>query len=321
MSIKLSRQYEMTIYPTQYVDRGTSGQFGQPITFSPVSGEAIQIKNPFTLIMNIRREAMSAINSATFQIYNLSQNTRNQLYRDKFSWRGLKRVTLKAGYASQGPLPIVFDGTAYSINSYRTQGTTNFITEIEAFDWDFPVRNALTSQSLSGKVKKQQIIDQLIKDIVSMGTPDHHMNRGYIHQYTNEELYYPVISEKSWDRLRTETENLCTIDNGNIHVLADNEYIPGANFTINSNSGLLGAPKRSETYVEVEMLFEPSLIVNQKVTLASVSQTKFNGDFKIYGINHTGIISDAVNGKCQTKLSLQSLQKNAQLMGVTNSLV
>lgn len=319
MSIKFNRQFEMTIYPTQYVEWG-NGQFAQPIKFSPTNETAVQIKNPFTLVMNIRREIMSTINSATFQIYNLSQDIRNQVYRDKYSWWGLKRVTLKAGYASQGPLPVVFDGNAYSITSYRAQGTTNYITEIEAYDWDFPVRSALTSQSYDKPVKTQQIIDQLIKDIINMGTSEHHMNRGYIRQFEGEQRG-TVISGKSWERLTTETKNLCFIDNGNIHVLADNEYIPGSELVVNAESGLLGAPKRSETSVLAEILFEPSLIMGQKVTLSTISQNKFNGDYKVYGINHTGIISDAVSGKCQTNLSLYSLQKNAQLMGNNPSLV
>lgn len=317
--IKFDRQFEMIIYPTQYVDWG-QGQFGQPVTFSQAQETAVEITNPFTLVMNIRRECMSTINSATFQIYNLSQTVRNQIYRDKFSWQGLKRVTLKAGYASQGPLPIVFDGNAMSITSYRAQGTTNFITEIEAFDWDFPIRSAITSQSFDKPIRTQQVIDQLIKDIVNMGTPEHHMNRGYVRQFEGTQRG-TCISERSWDRLRTETSNLCFIDNGNIHVLADNEYIPGSELTINAASGLLGSPKRAETTVLAEILFEPSLIVGQKVTLSTVSQNKFNGDYKIYGINHVGIISDAVGGKCQTNLSLFSLQKNAQLMNMSQSLV
>lgn len=322
MRIKLGRQFELTIYPPRYLQTGSDGS----ISFTPEIGETVIIKNPFTLIFNIKRKAMASVNTGNFQIYNLSQTNRNQLYKDYTNLLCFRRMTLRAGYASQGILPVIFDGNIKWCTSYRGQGQTNFVTEIEAFDWSFPVTNAHTTQSFSGTVPKQKIVDQLIKDLMAMGPSNHHLNRGYIHNYVDENSqpltqYNRSLSGYTWDLLKDETESACFIDNGSLNILAGDDCFQGSFPQISSATGLLGTPKRSETWVLVEILFEPSLAVGQKISLLTVSQQMFNGDYKIYGINHFGTISDAVGGKCQSNISLFSFQKNAQLIQQSQSLV
>src|ERR1019366_6298330 len=67
----------------------------------------VVIKNPFTLTFNIKREALAVANTGTFQIYNLAETTRNQLFKDQTNMFNMRRMTLRAGYSN--PLPIVFD--------------------------------------------------------------------------------------------------------------------------------------------------------------------------------------------------------------------
>lgn len=322
MSVKFRRLYKMTVYPPQYLQTAPD----KAISFTQSSGQTIEIENPFTLVFNIKRRAMASVNTANFQIYNLSQTTRNQLYKDYTNLLCLRRVTLRAGYESLGPLPIIFDGNIKWCTSYRNQGQTNFITEMEAFDWSFPVVNAHTTCSFSGSVRKQEVVDKLIKDLTAMGTDEHHVSRGFVHQYNDESnrpltQYNRSLSGYSWDLLKDETQDSCFIDNGIINILDNDDCFAGSFNQISAETGLLGSPKRSETYVNAEMLFEPSLVVGQKVSLLTTSQKMFNGDYKIYGINHFGMISDAVSGKCQSNVSLFSFKKNAQLIQQTQSLV
>lgn len=318
MSIKLQREFQMTVYPLQYVQGGTQ-PFGQPVTFTTPVQKTITIQNPFTIIFNISRAQMAAQNSGNFQIYNLNPTTRNQLYKDFYSRGGFMRMTLAAGYFSQGSLPIIFDGAIHTCSSYRKQGNVNFITEMDADNWSFPTYNAHTSQNYNTVVPKQKVVDQLVKDVCAMGPPGGQLSRGYIYQYVGQQQYYPVISENSWNRLRTETDGACFIDNGFVHVLGNNQYIPGNNFTISAATGLLGSPKRYQNLVTVEIMFEPSLQLGQKVTLDSISNTTLNGDYIIQNINHAGIISDTIGGKLQTTLGLFNLQKNATLATINAS--
>lgn len=321
---KFGRRYELTIYPVQYLQTSPS-KFGDVFSFITTgNAEIIKITNPFTLIFNIRRKALSSSNTASFKIYNLNENTRNQLYKDYTNLLALRHMTLRAGYSD--PLPIIFDGNIKWCTSSRGQGETNFITEIEAFDWTFPVVNSHTSRSFPGEVRKQQVVDQLVKDITSMGPEKHRVTRGHIRQYVDENNnpiveYDRVLSGYSWHLLKEETDNACFIDNGQLHILNEDDYFDGSLTEISSETGLLGAPKRSETFVMAEMVFEPTLVVGQQVTLKTSSQKMFNGQYKIIGINHMGVISDAVSGKCQTMVSLFNYKKNAELVGQIPSLV
>lgn len=339
MTIKLQRQFQMTIYPPQYLQTApistnlapsnsinlneefsidTPTAAGSFDFTSPV-GETIIIENPFTLIFNIQRKALSSVNTANFQIYNLNQTTRNSLYKDYTNLLCIRRMILRAGYKSQGVLPVIFDGNIKWCTSYRQQGSTNFVTEIEAYDWAFPVVNAHTTKNFSGLTQKNQVVKQLVSDICAMGPSGQQVSPGYIHNYTDNNKnpitqYNRSLSGYSWRLLQDETENACFIDNGQLNILADDDCFTGTFDQISSATGLLGAPKRSETYVLVELLFEPSLLVGQQISLLTTSETQFNGNYKIYGINHFGIISDSVGGKCQSNITLFSFQKNAQLI-------
>ncbi len=277
------------------------------------NSQPVVIKNPFTLIFNIRRAQQSSSNIGNFQIYNLSQTTRTQLYKDRTGLGASRRMTLKAGYTTDA-MATIFDGNIQYCVSSRTQGQTNFITEIQAFDYGFVRVNAYTSKTWQGLVSKQDIVNQLIADIINSSPPDHPLSKGYIHQYT-ETQYNRTLAGNSWDLLCEETQNMCSIDCGKINILLDDDCFTGAISTIDSSTGLLGSPKRSDTWTEIELLFEPSLVVGQTITLNSSSSQIYNGVYKIIGINHFGTISDAVGGKCQSNISLYNYTKNQQLIG------
>lgn len=277
------------------------------------NSQPIVIKNPFTLIFNINRAQQSSSNIGNFQIYNLSQTTRTQLYKDRTGQGALRRMVLKAGYET-GAMATIFDGNIQYCVSYRAQGQTNFITEIQAYDYGFVRVNAISSITKLGKINKQDIINQLIADIINASPTDHALSRGYIHKYTDVQ-YNRSLSGNSWDLLCEETQQMCSIDCGKINVLLDDDTFLSSISTIDSSTGLLGSPKRSLTWTEIELLFEPSLVVGQTITLNSSSSQIYNGVYKIVGINHFGTISDAIGGKCQSNISLFNFTKNQQLIG------
>lgn len=94
------------------------------------------------------------------------------------------------------------------------------------------------------------------------------------------------------------------IDKGELNVLDKNEVVPGDILVINSKSGLLGSPKRAQQYLEFDMLFEPRLKLAQAIELQSSSIVWFNQLYKVYGIEHKGVISPVECGKVTTKVTL-----------------
>lgn len=302
---KFGRKYRITVYPVQILRNKV---------FSPIVGkETIQIELPFTVKMNINRNILASSNKGTFSIYNLKETKRNDLFRDFYDPLAHRRITVQAGYDE--PLPIVFDGNMEFCVSVRDSGETNFITEIQAYDWSFPLINAYTNTNFSGQVPKQRVVDQIIKDITDFGPEGQKVKRGYVHQYDDsEKVSNGVFSGWSWDLLKRETENSCFIDNGEIHVVYEGEHYGNTVHEVSSDTGLLGAPKRSETYVVAETVFDPTIRVGSLVRLNSRSQKIFNGEYKVLGVQHFGTISGAVSGKMQTNITLSNPQKTKELM-------
>jgi len=63
-------------------------------------------------------------------------------------------------------------------------------------------------------------------------------------------------------------------------------------------------PRRQNTYIQVDIIFEPRIQVGQIVEIVSQIDPRFNGQWKVQGIKHSGTISGAVGGDCKTTLQL-----------------
>ena len=83
-------------------------------------------------------------------------------------------------------------------------------------------------------------------------------------------------------------------------------------YLIQSDTGLLGTPKRYEAVLEIEMLFEPDIRLGQCVEIVSETwgnnledqKKSFNGQYKVVGLEHNCTISGATAGTRTTKLQM-----------------
>jgi len=111
----------------------------------------------------------------------------------------------------------------------------------------------------------------------------------------------------SMDALTQITQNQAYIDSGSLYALDNSEVLAGDIKLINADNGLLGTPKKQQTLVEVEMLFEPRIKPSQLIELQSSTDTRFNGTYKITGFTHRGVISGAIGGDCRTNITMQQV--------------
>ena len=91
------------------------------MTLAGRSGIEWNISFPFTCKFNVMSIGTPRPNTAHFAIYNLSESTRNEIYKDTFEKEIFMPVSFSAGYDGQ-TLPVVFTGNVYWANSYK-QGT------------------------------------------------------------------------------------------------------------------------------------------------------------------------------------------------------
>jgi hypothetical protein len=257
------------------------------------------IELPFTVEFNIVRNLFSSANQATFRIYNLSRKKADQIKFDKILQLGIRRrIIFNGGY--EGNTPLMFDGNIREAWSVR-EGS-NYVTQIEAYDGGFAIANAVSSRGpYSSTVTWTKILTDLISDLPGVSL-------GYISTQFNKS----IGREKSFSgrtvQLLKEICDTFNIDNGFAYCLAENETLKSQLPVINAEQGLLNTPKKEDSFVEVQILLEPRLIVNQLVQLETLtgSASLNNQKYRVISVNHRGIISESMNGTAITSVSLLS---------------
>lgn len=221
-----------------------------------------------------------------------------------------RSLTLQAGYGPS-PWPTVFNGNVLQAYSFKDSGSPDFITEWLGWDFGYPISTAFSNVTLSGSQPKQAVINNLVQNMVSApnslvpgNSAGTGLQVGYISAFPGTYPRGRVLFGSTWNILQQESNYTSFIDNGFVNVLQPNDTFGGGIINLDSETGLLSPPRRTESYLEIEILFEPSVKCGQQVNLVSQTVPEFNGTYQIFGIEHRGIISGSVNGKCATKLLL-----------------
>lgn len=255
--------------------------------------ESITIEPPFTLQFSVVRGIGAVMNTGNFLIYNLSKNTRYKIFADRFVEGQKGQVILEAGY--EGQLSTVFVGDIYEASSLR-QGA-NIITNIVARDGGYDTTNIKTSTTFAAGTSTQEIVKSLIGEMPNL-------NQGAI-AGDNMLFLRPVTVEgNTWQQIQTYSNYKAFVDLGVVNVLGDNEAIKGLVVVIDSATGLLETPRREDAALTVKMLFEPKILMGQVVELKSSINPLYDGQYKVVNVKHSGIISEAVNGQCESEFSL-----------------
>jgi len=278
-------------------------------TLESATPKAIEISNPLTIEFDIDRNTNSSLNSGSFKIYNLNETNRGLIFKNLFSsvdsYGNRKKIILQAGYESRGDaintkgnLATIFSGEILQAYSFR-QGS-DIITYISAQDGSFAVRNSITSVTFNA--------GELIKDgLKKIASNLKGIKLGAIGETEGSYKTSASFNNNTFYLLNRNFKDEFFIDLGVFNKLSPNETIKNSGFgipLITSTSGLLGTPLRQGTSIVIDMLFEPRLNIAQLVEISSQINKQFNGQYKITGIKHSGIISGAINGDCRTTLQL-----------------
>ena len=256
----------------------------------------IDIKMPLTMSFHIVRNTLAQANTGRFTILNLSEDTRRKIYKDKYKTNVYKGIELRAGYGdTKETLPLIFKGNI--MQAYSQRNGVNYETNIEAYDGGFSYVNANTGRSFARGTSDRQIIETLIKDLPNVSV-------GKIGKFLDKIPKGNTMQGPTIELLKNITKSNFFIDNEKAYCLNGNECFRGNIQKITSDTGLLGSPLREEALLTFTIMFEPRLQVGQYIQLESQTEKLFNGDYKVIGVEHQGIISDAQSGRCVTKASL-----------------
>jgi len=281
------------------------------LTIQEDGKDAIIIEYPLTIEFTIQRATWSMSGTGKIRIYNLSKVTRRAIYKNPIEVSRFIRCKLEAGYGDN--LSTIFDGDIKWARSSRAEGSVDFITELDVFNYAFVVDKSESPWSVddAGKTappyatSKDQVIRRLCSDLKYPQDDELvSMPIGAIGSFDKAKRRSYVANGNTWDQLKTETDGKCFIDDGKVYCLGINEVIDGDITEISSETGLLGTPKVDGMYLMFDILFEQSLKIGQKVDLKSDTLTDFNGVYKVIAVTHSGTISGAVSGKCVTSVTL-----------------
>ena len=266
--------------------------------------DEIIVEYPLTLTFNISRGRNQIANNASFQLINLSENTRSKLYKDINDFTKYVWVELYAGYGEDREnLPLCFAGEVWSCESYKEGGGTEFITDITCMSGIYGRVYSFSNTTIAKGTKPEDVIKTICSDFVNMKLKG-------ISSEVLEGLKPPsrdyVLYGRTIDLLESYVGGAgnVIIDNGNIYIAKHNDVIYTGFTDLNIDSGLIGTPRRKDTCLECNLIFEPRLQEIQKIALNSKTLPFLNGTYKVMAFAHSGIISGAVCGSCITKLSL-----------------
>lgn len=256
------------------------------------------IQMPTTIQMKIDSGiANLASNIAHIQFMNLSEDNKALLWLE--AWNNANKYIFLRLYAGYGQnMPLIFAGFVYQCTSYKTGGSTEFITEIICNNTGYLIDNEYLNVTFSKGTKFEDIIKYITRD-------NKYIREGYLTPDIS-----PIKRDKTYigqplDVLKRENGGYdLFIANGELNVLGDRDVIPGEIQVISDESGLLGSPNRSTNWVECDMVFEPGLRAGQAVALNSSTMPWFNRVYKVIDVRHNGIISPNTCGKMITTVTL-----------------
>lgn len=247
-------------------------------------------ETPFTIEFSVNRDLFAEVNSMELSIYNLAPDTYNQLFFDYFNMMG-RAVILEAGYRTTG-LSTIFVGDMWSC--FTSREGANTITKMECFV-GLRIMQLHTDVTLAGASRDKvlaKVAQDMSLDIAIYSGKDEKFNR-------------PVsLSDNPLKIAQQYSNEAAYVDNGKLLILEDKDAIKGEVPLINDQSGLLGVPKHENAILSVDIIFEPRIIIGQIIEINSRIHPMFNGQYKVYGIKHEGIISGSEAGKAHTTLEM-----------------
>lgn len=276
-----------------------------------VVDKVITIENPISLNLHIDlRMTGGQPNSGLFQFLNLSPQVQADLWKDKFTnVTKIIFMTLEAGYGytddkdGKFAMPVIFKGIVQICTSHKESGGVDWITNVQAIEGGLCYQYGFINTTFTQGTKFDDIANYILEN-------DKETKPGYISPDIKPLPRNKTFIGQTMDILGREYGGYDVfIDKGKLNILGENDVLPGDLLVLTDKSGLLGTPRRGESFVEVDLLFEPQIRLGQAVEILSDLMPQFNMAYKVQSISHDGLISERQGQSLITRLVLTSVIK------------
>lgn len=218
-------------------------------------GVGLSIKD-LRVQFEVEKTVESAPNEAKIRIFNLTPEHEAQI-KEEFD-----EVILNAGYKDN--IGMIFRGNIQHVYRYREK--TDTITEIVASDGDKDYRLATINATFAAGSTNLDIVDAAVDSFQGVGNT----NKGTIAIPGKVYLRGKVVTSNSraaLDNVSKECGVNWSIQDGELHMIGVDEYLPDNTIVINKDTGMLGSPTVTDKGVEVRCLLNNLLKVNGQVEL------------------------------------------------------
>ena len=277
------RRYELKITPLKIVGNNVVD-----------AGPATIITDPLTIRFNVNKMIYAGANiSANIQIYNLNKTTRDHIFYDWLQIDDLRKVELSAGYYG-GKFGLIYRGVIRSCRPKKER--TDVVMEIEAQSGLFVLDNEISLCLDSGESNKE-VVGTIVEKTAILEQGEQAIVEKYFPRTVS--LLGPAALI-----LKTYSNEKGFVDNERYLILDPNDAVEGDVRVIDDETGLLGIPERDRTTVKVTCMFEPRIKLGEIIQIKSRIADVFDGQYKVWGISHSGVIGDAASGTLTTTLTL-----------------
>lgn len=282
------------------------------------NGLILTLSHPLTVEFNIRKNITGQLNQATFSIYNLNSTTRQQIEFDRFLTQNAQSIN--SGIATVEPLYVpvsfysgfnmlsmanLFQGNIQQ--AYSTKNKVDVKTIISCVDGLYGFNNSFSKIDVKTDTNSSNVLSSVLYDLKNLGV-------GYVTDVVKYGLPYGMsYNGRTIDKLRSLSNGNANdsktfadffIDNEKVNILGTYEAFVNKSVTQITGSTMLDAPRRSGQYIELSLIFEPSFQLGQIVNILTSYNSFMSGQYKVVGINHSGVLGGSKSGQCQTTLQL-----------------
>ena len=284
---------------------------------------ALEIKLPFTIEIDIKNILQVDGNVANIKIYGLNKTSRDKLFQNPWQVPTLedgtqfrREVILEAGYGKN--LNVIFNGTLW--RGYSVREGVDWVTYLTCKSSAVGLYNTFINKSYNSNTTQLEVVNDIITQMSQYGD----VTKGAVTDtLATKTLGAASLIGQSYSVLSQFGVDVF-IDNGKINVLQVNEVIGNRSSqatlngevidklglqvpNITADSGLIGTPILNEDgYVIVNLIFDPSIRIARLINLESATASFFNGYYKVMGVEHKGVFSGVKEGTRITTLWLFS---------------
>jgi hypothetical protein len=252
----------------------------------------------------VHRGDLLTPNTCDVKIFNLSDTTANTINTE------FTQLKLLVGYEGQ-QLQQVFYGSIKQVRRGREDQRNSYLA-ITAADGDAAYNFSCVALTLAAGHTPTNAVEAMIqamaRQAISSPTTDtggQTVTQGYLPTLsTNRSVRGRVffgLCRNELRQLAAENNCTCTIQDGKVHLIPLNSFIPGTAVLITPATGLIGVPEVTQNGVEMTVLMNPAIKIGQLVQLkGGVNEYRYGVDL------HSQQINDLLS-KSSTKLNAAGL--------------